>query len=55
MFSSRDSLRGKCPNKEFFLVRISRFRTEYRKIQAIKNYVYGYFLRSDCYKEMIEI
>ena len=37
----------KCPNTEFFLVRIFFFRTEYRKIQTRNNSVFGHFLRSE--------
>ena len=40
------SLRQKCPNTEFFLVRISRIRTEYGKRRTRKNYVLGHISRS---------
>ena len=55
-----NSLREKCPNTEFFLVRtflysggIRRFtekiQSNYRKIQTRKNPVFGHFSRSDFY------
>ena len=37
----------KCPNTEFFLVRIFRIWTEYGKIWTTKNSLFGHFLRSD--------
>ena len=37
------SLREKCPNTEFFLVRI---QSEYRKIRIRKNSAFGHFSRS---------
>ena len=56
------ALREKCPNTEFFLVRISRIRTEYGEIWSISSYsvrmrenrtrknpVFGHFSRSDSY------
>ena len=56
------SLHEKCPNTEFFLVRIflyssecrkirTRKKSECRKIQTRKNSVFGHFSRSYCYYE----
>ena len=54
-----EALREKCPNVEFFLVRIFlysdliqrftylRIQSEYRKIRTGKNYVFGHFSRSE--------
>ena len=39
-----DALPEKCPNTQFFLVRI---QSEYRKMRTRKNSVFGHFSRSD--------
>ena len=39
-------VRGKCPNKEFSLVRIFRIQPEYGKIRTRKSSVFGHFSRS---------
>ena len=41
--SKNETLREKCPNTEFFLIRISLYRTEYKKIRTRKNAVFGQF------------
>ena len=41
--SSVIPLREKCPDMEFFLVRISCIQSEYRKIRTRKNFVFGHF------------
>ena len=41
----------KCPNTEFFVVRIFRIQSECRKIWTRKNSVFDHFSRSDSYSE----
>ena len=43
---SKIPLREKCPNTEFFLVRIFLYSVEYRKIRSRNNSVSGHFSRS---------
>ena len=56
------TLREKCPNTEFFLVRIFlysdwiRIKSSYlvfRKIRTRKNYVFGHFSRSPIWRELL--
>ena len=42
------SLREKCPIRSFFWSVFSRIRTEYGKIRARKNSIFGHFSRSVC-------
>ena len=45
-FFIKVALREKCPNTDFFLVRIFLYSVRYRKIQTRKNSVFGHFSHS---------
>ena len=47
------ALREKCPNTEFFWSVFSCIQSEYRKIQTRKNFVFGYFSRSEAKGRML--
>ena len=51
------TLREKCPNTEFFLVRIFLYsdciQSECREIRTRKNYVFGYFSRSPIWRVLL--
>ena len=57
MEEDRPVLRKKCPNMQFFLVRIflySDIQSEYRKIRTRRNSVFGHFSRG-AYNVIIHI
>ena len=46
LVDARITLRKRCPNTEFSLIRISHIQSKYGKIRARRNSIFGHFLHS---------